>query len=144
MAGMTNGEKIAYLRRYRQAVAYQRDLTERIAVLRSRAETVTASLTGMPGGHSSAGDAAYTRCVEQMDRERQKLCDAVRRCCETQAAVCGAIEAVPDGALRRLLYLRYISGYTWERIAVEMSYTYKWVCSLHGRALDVLEIEKST
>ena len=140
---MTNGEKIAYLRRYRQAVAYQRDLTERIAVLRSRAETVTASLTGMPGGHSSAGDAAYTRCVERMDRERQKLCDAVRRCCETQAEVCSVIEAVPDGALRRLLYLRYISGYTWERIAVEMNYGFRHVCRLHGAALDLIEINMS-
>jgi len=37
------------------------------------------------------------------------------------------------------LTYRYINGKTWEEIAVEMHYTYKWVHVLHGQALAEFE-----
>ena len=43
-----------------------------------------------------------------------------------------------SGAERELMELRYISGYTWERIAVEMSYSYRHIVRLHGKILQKL------
>ena len=40
-----------------------------------------------------------------------------------------------DKRLRTLLELRYINCMTFEQIAVAMSYSYKQVCRLHGKAL---------
>ncbi len=40
---------------------------------------------------------------------------------------------------RLLLWLRYINQKTWEQIAIGMGYTYKWVHTLHGRALNDFE-----
>jgi len=34
-----------------------------------------------------------------------------------------------------ILYRRYMLGESFEYIAAEMNYTYRWVCILHGRAL---------
>lgn len=45
------------------------------------------------------------------------------------------INALADDRQRDVLRLRYINGYTWERIAVESHYSYQWVCKLHGYAL---------
>lgn len=45
---------------------------------------------------------------------------------------------------RVLMRLRYIEGLTWEQVAVEMHYSYKWVCVLHGRILDKMRVQKST
>ena len=50
-----------------------------------------------------------------------------------------AIDRLPDERLARLLRLRYIDGMTWERVAVEMHYSYMQVCRMHGKALDVIE-----
>lgn len=40
---------------------------------------------------------------------------------------------------RKVLRLRYISNYTFEMIAMEMNYSYRGVCYLHGRALTAFE-----
>ena len=41
---------------------------------------------------------------------------------------------------REILYKRYCQSKTWEVIACELDYSYRWILKLHGRAL--LEIEK--
>lgn len=40
----------------------------------------------------------------------------------------------------RVLHMRYVQYKTWEQIACEMGFSYRWVCTIHGRALQ--EIEK--
>ena len=39
----------------------------------------------------------------------------------------------------KVLHLRYIRNFTFEKIAIEMNYSYRGVCYLHGRALNVFE-----
>lgn len=54
---------------------------------------------------------------------------------EIKQRVENVINTVPDANQRAVLERRYINGKHWEEIAVELSYTYQWVCELHGRAL---------
>lgn len=66
---------------------------------------------------------------------------------ELKKEIEGTISKVDDPVLRQLLTLRYINGYAFERVAEKMFYTYKWVCVLHGNALNAIiihETEKST
>ena len=51
-----------------------------------------------------------------------------------------AIQDVPDQRLRRILMLRYIHGYTFEQIAVDLHYSYMQICRLHGKALDLIRL----
>lgn len=46
------------------------------------------------------------------------------------------IQNLPDHRYVQILFKRYVEYKTFEQIAVDMSYTYKWVCDLHGAALD--------
>ena len=51
-----------------------------------------------------------------------------------------AISKLTDGRLREILRLRYVQGLTFEEIAVEIKYSYKQTCRLHGRALIRMEV----
>lgn len=52
------------------------------------------------------------------------------------------VAALEDSRDRQLVYKRYIEGKTWELIAVEMNYTFRWVLILHDRIMK--KIEKSS
>lgn len=49
------------------------------------------------------------------------------------------ISQLTDGRYREILRLRYLQGMTFERIAVTMNYSWRHVCTLHGRALLKME-----
>ena len=45
------------------------------------------------------------------------------------------IRDIKDDRERELMELRYIDGLRWEKIALEMNYSHRWVTRLHGRIL---------
>lgn len=49
------------------------------------------------------------------------------------------INKIDDSTVRTLLILRYLNFETWERIACKMNYSYKQVCRLHSKALDLIK-----
>lgn len=49
------------------------------------------------------------------------------------------IDKVSCDDLRCILYLRYFHFKTWEKIAVEMNYSYQWIHKLHSRALSEVD-----
>ena len=134
---MTNQDKIAWLRRYREAAAEQDRLMAEIARWRSLAERVSPTLSGMPAG--GGGPARMIAAVERMDELEAELAEQIVERVATRREIGQASDRVPDERLARLLRLRYIDGYTLEKIAVEMHYCYKQTKRLHWRALDVLE-----
>ena len=124
-----------YLSRYRdlgRSIDAKRAQLQR---LREQATQITQAIS--PDRVQSSGDPdrlsaavaqiadAVTDIEQQIDRR-----EAVRLEIED------AIAKVPDGAQRVLLEYRYLAGYTFERIAVEMHYSYKQVCRIHGNALE--------
>lgn len=51
------------------------------------------------------------------------------------------IARIIDWRCREVLTRRYLRGQSWERIAVDMEYDFRWVIRLHGRALrDILKL----
>ena len=51
------------------------------------------------------------------------------------------IARIIDWRCREVLTRRYLRGQSWERIAVDMEYDFRWVIRLHGRALrDTLKL----
>lgn len=134
---MTNQDKIAWLRRYREAVAEQDRLMDEIKSWRSLAERVSPTLSGMPAG--GGGPGRMIAAVEHINALEAELAEQIVERVSTRREIGQAIGRVPDERLARLLRLRYIDGMTWEQVAVEMSYSYMQVCRLHGKALDVIE-----
>ena len=46
-----------------------------------------------------------------------------------------SLEKVTNSQYRELLRMRYVSGMTFEEIAVQMDMSWRWTVKLHGRAL---------
>lgn len=131
---MTNQEKKAYLSRYR--------VNERqIARIRQELRRWKAAADGLAGRDyardrvSSSGGDRLQAAVEQMDGLREQLSGQLMRRIRLRKEIELAIASVGDDTLSLLLHYRYIDGYTWERIAVEMNYSIMQIYRLHGQAL---------
>lgn len=136
---MTNQDKIAWLRRYREAVAEQDRLMDEIKSWRSLAERVSPALSCLPRG--SGGPGRMISAVEHINALEAELAEQIVERVSTRREIGQAIGRVPDERLARLLRLRYIDGMTWEKIAVQMDMTYQWVCKLHGKSLELIVID---
>lgn len=92
-----------------------------------------------PGGGSRHGSAVENCAVQIADLEREidrridEYVDLVR---QAEAA----IDQIEDERCRDVLRYRYLSGWTWEKIAEQMHYDERWVRHLHGLALLQVEV----
>lgn len=135
---MTNQEKKAYLTRYRAADDEINDLLREKERIMARLTKMTSSVSDMPHGPQQPDKLTdgVARLIE-LDGEIDRKVDAL---CKMREELRACIETVPDFTLQRILMLRYISGQTWEQIAVNTNYCYKQVCRLHGTALSKLKM----
>ena len=137
---MRSQEKKKFLSRYLKVLAEEKDIREEIAYWESRAQKVTTSWSAVPGG-GKGSDKVQTGAIKVAEL-RDSLMGKIEELAAVRAEIERAIGTVQDDTQRRLLRLRYIKGMTWEKVAIEMNYTYQWVCELHGRALNKVEIKK--
>lgn len=137
---MTNVEKISYLNGYKYEVMEERRLRAEIEQWRSRAERVTPSMTGMPGGGQNA-NAPFISATESIAHLELQLSEQLKRCVMMRQQIDAAIAQIQQPRLRRLLILRYVETQTFEQIAVEMYMDYRWVRRLHARAIENLTLE---
>lgn len=137
---MTNQEKKAYLLRYRDNEREIRRLQEEILRWESQSRKTTVSFGGA-GGTGGNGEDRLQIAVEKIVRLQNRLTQQVIERVRLREQIEDAIASVEDERLRLLLRYRYIEGWTWEHIAVELLLDYRWVLRLHGKALECLTIE---
>ena len=128
-----NQKKIEYLSRYRKLGKRIEQLSTERAMWLSRACKTTHTISDMPkaknGKQGNSGELEkYVEIGEEITRELQKL-HRMRR------EIRSIISTLEDDTLQTLMMYRYISGMTFEQIAVKMNYSYVHVCRLHGQAL---------
>lgn len=102
--------------------------------VRARATAVTQAITG-DVVQGTKDPHKFDRLVE-LDERIDRLVD---RLVETRLDIISAISELEDGRLRELLFKRYIEGKRFEQIAVEMRYSWRQTCRLHGEALVKME-----
>lgn len=135
---MTYDEKIAFLRRYRDAQRTMRRLLEELQQLQAEATSVSQALSGMPSG---GGDGqAIPRAVERIADAESRLVSAYGAALAECSRVKDAIDTVPDPLRRDILTSRYILGQRWERIAADNDLVMRQVFRLHHRAVEALDL----
>ena len=133
---MDYNEKIAFLRRYRDAQRTMRRLLEELTQLRAEAASVSQALNGMPSG---GGDGqAIPRAVERIADAESRLASAYGTALAERSRVKDAIDTVPGPLRRDILTRRYILGQRWERIAADNDLVMRQVFRLHHRAVEDL------
>lgn len=107
---------------------------EQLEALRSMTTKITGTLTDNRVQESLSSDKIPKLICKIIELDKEITTD-IDRLVDLKAEVMRKIDNIPDEDYRLLLTLRYLNFKTWEYIAVEMNYTYKWVHELHKRAL---------
>lgn len=127
-----------YLQQYRDAVRRAAAAQDHLDELRSMATRITPNYSSEGGGTHQTGDKLGAAVAKILDAEA-RVDEEVELLIAVEHEVTRAINKVKDASLRTLLYERYINGKTWERIAVDMNYSYRGVTKMHGRALQAVK-----
>lgn len=124
------------LRSAREAKFEYKRLRLRVEELESRAERMTASMSGMPGG----GGAGMEQLWATLADEREKMAAASEKELRRYGEAERLIKKLNDPVHRIILRLRYLSGMNWTQVHFRMHregfcYTERHITRLHGEAL---------
>jgi len=138
-ANMTNKDKIKYLKRYINLDREIERKLEEVSRLRSKLTRITQVLTAEPRGGGSIYGKTEEIIAKIVDLEKEIDAD-VDRLVAIRDGIKTMIEAVEDDRERLLLQYRYLDGWTFEKIAVEMNYSWRQIHRLHSKALTNLKM----
>ena len=116
-------------------------LTDKIAVLRSKAEKITTSYQDAPsfGGFEDHRQKVIAEMVD-LEREYEK---ARVQCRNKLKEIRFVINLLENFQEKIVLEMRYLNYYDWQEIAIQLNYSERMIYKLHGSALfHLMEINK--
>lgn len=128
-----------YLNQVRNLESKMKILKEEIDTLRE----MVVSTGAIQQGERVLSSGTQDKMTETICKINEKECEwnnLMREFALARANVIINIQKLNNPEYEQILYKRYCQSKKWEEIALEMNYTYQWVCKLHGRAL--LELDK--
>ena len=135
---MTYQEKVKFLKRYKQIDKEIDQLLLEKREIFSLGTKVTPTYSDMPKGMGESDKVQST--VEKLGALEKKIDSKIDEWYEVRLDVEKAIHTVESDKFRLLLRYRYINGWTFEQIAVQMNYAYRNVTRLHGKAINLIKI----
>lgn len=129
---MNNEEKKQYLRRYQAAKCRVGLIQEEIEELRSSKTSPIGLGDGLPHGSGTSDLSGYAARLDELLREleAEKEMQMV-----TYHEIWNQVKKIPNATEQEVLTRRYLIGQSWEKIAVEMHYSYRQIIRIHGAAL---------
>lgn len=129
---MNNEEKKQYLRRYQAAKKRAKMIQEAIDELRSSKTSPVGLGDGLPHGSGTSDLSGYAARWDELVREleAEKEMQMV-----TYHEIWNQVKKIPNATEQEVLTRRYLIGQSWEKIAVEMHYSYRQIIRIHGAAL---------
>lgn len=100
----------------------------RLEILSIKSTVLTEKVTGTKNTDLSDKYVRWEKYSDSVTKEWDKLISM-----RTEAK--DLIENLTDEHHKAVLYARYINCQNWDRIAVEMNYSWRGIFKLHGRAL---------
>lgn len=134
-----NQKKIAYLKKYKYAILDEKMILEEIQRLRADKMFPSLAMDGMPHGNGTSDLSEY---AARLDEEINKLKVQRLEKVKIYSDISSRIRKVEDDNQRELLMYRYIKGMSWEDVASELGYTWRWTHKLHSKALDAIDIKE--
>lgn len=129
---MTIEEKKEYLKSYRKIGRELRSLSEEINQLRLSQIMPGIISDGLPKSSGGSDLSGYAARLDELERKlREKAAELYKRQTEIEAN----ISAMKDANERTVLRNYYLCGMPWERVAVEMGYSWRQIHRIHGEAL---------
>lgn len=130
-----------YLSQYISAGEEIKALCYELERVKSISEKVTVSFESDGGASGSVNVNKIPEAVEKIMEIERDIGERVSNLAFLRIDIYNTICRVQDGKLRVILLKRYIGNEQFERIAMDMGYTYNHICkNLHPQALE--EVEK--
>ena len=107
---------------------------DEIAQLRAMVLRITPTLKDDMVSGGSSQDKLGNTMAKIIDLQAEINAD-IDSLVAAKRAVGHVLDRLDDDRQYDILHKRYIQYKSWEQIAAEMHYTYRWVCIMHGRAL---------
>lgn len=127
-----------YLRQYRTLDLRVNVKLTQIEELRSLAVRLSPTARFDKAGNVTDKVGRTVSRIVDLERELQNDIDEL---VQTGEKIRRAINSLTDERLKVILELRYIKGKKWEDIADMLNTELRWIYRLHGRALQVIEID---
>ena len=136
---MDNKQKKKILSQYIEIKEELTQINDQYRELRLSLESAKAQrISYTPSSVSSTFDKIGDGLCK-LDEHHNKYTQMVTKYVKIEKAI-GTLENYTE---RKVMRLKYIQGYRWESIAVEMNYTWRHVHRIHSRALKNIKINMS-
>lgn len=131
--------RVAWLRRYGDAVRKQRELAQKLFDTRASAVQVTSMLSSVRM-QSQTRASACERAVERIEAARGQVQAQERVRKALYAEIFPVIAALPDADERKLLCKRYIRCLSMQELAAEMGVSERHARRIHREAIQKLDM----
>lgn len=123
-----------YLQQYRKLKSEERSLFAQLLEAKELCGGLKSPIiSDMPKSYGNGADlSVYIARVDAIERKWRKTQEALLQALEE---ISRTIDAVDDPVGRTVLRMRYISGRSWVRIAVDMEHSERWVYMVHDDAI---------
>ena len=98
---------------------------------------VAARTTELPSGSRKSDPTA--KMPEKVESIAAKIDRQLNRCMALRYEIEEAINKLENPTERLLMRKRYIEGKTWDKVAVEMNYTFRHIIRMHGQILQKMK-----
>ena len=122
------------LRQYQPALAYARKCFRELDDARNEGLR-SPRLDGMPRGGGGNGLDEQVARIDALERRAAK---ARQKALDLAEQIEDMIDALDDNRYKTVLSLRYLKGYSWVKVSMEMNYAEKYLFALHGKAIEEL------
>lgn len=116
---------------------------EQVSSLRELATKATATITDMPGA-ATPNVHRMADVVCKIVALEEEINAEIDRLVDLKAEIIGVIRRVANPEYQTLLELRYLCFYSWEEIAVAMSYNVRTIYRLHDLAVKCVFVPENT
>lgn len=123
-------------------------MDRRIRRLKARREKLRAEMYSVksPAGSMSADRVQTTttgdnmlRLIARVDEIEKDIIAQLEEYEERKQSICRQIDRMPEGKEKDVIHSRYVLFHKWERIAVDLDVSVRYVYMLHGKALQTFE-----
>ncbi len=137
---INNRDKIIYLKQY---IILDRKIDRMIADLerlRGKLGKLTPTLSDIPSGGGSIYKSVDIALIDKIVDLEAEINHKIDRVIDLKREIEQLIESIDDEREKLLMSYRYLDGMTFEWIASEMCYHWRYVHKLHVRALSKIKL----
>ena len=118
-----------------------KELHYQLKELRATGTRITPGYSLAPAGGGDNNTSKPEQAALAIYELEQEINAQIEQQCKATRETYALIDLLDDELLKLVMLKRYTGHKPWEKIAVEMGYSWQWVHKLHSKALNVILVK---